>query len=230
MMSELPIQEYLTLVTPRWGPRKAMVKEKRKRKANLHTPHVEESEAPTSTSFYKGSQTLVKSIEDGRHLRNGHFFSSDPSSFYELSTTTQNQWREVHPSITWCRRKLILVQSVQPAFAPNGPTSRRKFWGQNQIPEILRASKKLPPVKCKDRSEEKAQWLSISRQFSSCQRCHHRWCAPLLQIEDFLQRQKGYKIWSVLDLKDGYHQMPLKEEHRHNTCMSTTKELQWKML
>ncbi len=39
------------------------------------------------------------------------------------------------------------------------------------------------------------------------------------------------KIWSVLDLKDGYHQMPLKPEHRHITCMSTPKgSYQWKVL
>jgi hypothetical protein len=43
----------------------------------------------------------------------------------------------------------------------------------------------------------------------------------LPQIEDILQKQGGYKIWSVLDLKDDYHQMPLKVEHRTCTCMST---------
>ena len=31
---------------------------------------------------------------------------------------------------------------------------------------------------------------------------------PLPRIEDMLQKQGGFKIWSVLDLKDGYHQMP----------------------
>ena len=68
-----------------------MAKENRKRKANLHTPHVEESEAPTSTSFYKGESDGSKdtrgwssSSEWSRHT----IFSSDPSSFYELSTTT----------------------------------------------------------------------------------------------------------------------------------------------
>ena len=28
-------------------------------------------------------------------------------------------------------------------------------------------------------------------------------------------------MWSVFDLVDGYHQMPLKPEHRYITCMST---------
>ncbi len=49
-----------------------MALEKRKRKANLHTPQIEDSEAPTSTSFYKGIQIVVKTPKDGRHLRTGH--------------------------------------------------------------------------------------------------------------------------------------------------------------
>ena len=54
---------------------------------------------------------------------------------------------------------------------------------------------------------------------------------PLPRIEDILQRQGVFKIWSVLDLKDGYHQMPLKEEHRYLTCMSTPRgTYQWKVL
>ena len=54
---------------------------------------------------------------------------------------------------------------------------------------------------------------------------------PLPRIEDILQRQGNFKIWSVLDLKDGYHQMPLKKEHRYLTCMSTPKgTYKWKVL
>ena len=44
---------------------------------------------------------------------------------------------------------------------------------------------------------------------------------PLPRIGDILQRQGQFRIWSVLDMKDGYHQVPLKEEHRDLTCMST---------
>ena len=44
---------------------------------------------------------------------------------------------------------------------------------------------------------------------------------PLPRIEDILHRQGNYKMWSVLDMKDGYHQVPLKKEHRNLTCMST---------
>ena len=35
-------------------------------------------------------------------------------------------------------------------------------------------------------------------------------------------------MWTVLDLVDGFHQMPLKKEHRHITCMSTPRgTMQW---
>ena len=54
---------------------------------------------------------------------------------------------------------------------------------------------------------------------------------PLPRIDAILQRQGSYKIWSTLDLKDGYHQMPLKEEHRYITCMSTPRgTMQWRVL
>jgi hypothetical protein len=54
---------------------------------------------------------------------------------------------------------------------------------------------------------------------------------PLPRIEAILQRQGNFKMWSTLDLKDGYHQMPLKPEHRYITCMSTPRgTMQWKVL
>ena len=54
---------------------------------------------------------------------------------------------------------------------------------------------------------------------------------PLPRIEEILQRQGQYTMWSVLDMKDGYHQVPLKEEHRFYTCMSTPLgSLQWRVL
>jgi hypothetical protein len=98
MMSELPIQEDLNPVTPRQGPRTAMAKEKRKRKAKLHTPHVEESEAPTSTSFYKGDSESSKDTRgwsSSSEWSHNTLFSSDPSSFYELSTTTLESVRGI---------------------------------------------------------------------------------------------------------------------------------------
>ena len=54
---------------------------------------------------------------------------------------------------------------------------------------------------------------------------------PLPRINDILQRQGRFKIWSVLDMKDGYHQVPLKEEHRNLTCMSTPRGvMRWRVL
>jgi len=46
---------------------------------------------------------------------------------------------------------------------------------------------------------------------------------PLPLINDILQRQGKYKMWSVLDMVDGYHQVPMKKEHQHITCMSTPR-------
>jgi hypothetical protein len=44
---------------------------------------------------------------------------------------------------------------------------------------------------------------------------------PIPRIEDILERQGKFKIWSVLDLKDGFHQIPIHPDSRHYTCMST---------
>ena len=54
---------------------------------------------------------------------------------------------------------------------------------------------------------------------------------PLPRIEDLLQRQGQFKIWTVLDMKDGYHQVPLREKDRHFTCMTTPQgTYQWTVL
>ena len=54
---------------------------------------------------------------------------------------------------------------------------------------------------------------------------------PLPRIGDILQRQGKFQIWSVLDMKDGYHQVPLKEEHRNLTCMTTPRGvMRWRVL
>ena len=51
---------------------------------------------------------------------------------------------------------------------------------------------------------------------------------PLPRIGDILHRQGKCRIWTTLDLVDGFHQMPLKKEHRHITCTSTPRgTLQW---
>ena len=46
---------------------------------------------------------------------------------------------------------------------------------------------------------------------------------PLPLIGQILQRQGRFSMWSVLDLTDGYHQMPMRKEHRQITCMSTPR-------
>ena len=51
---------------------------------------------------------------------------------------------------------------------------------------------------------------------------------PLPRIGDMVQRQGANLVWSTLDLVDGFHQMPMKVEHRPLTCMSTPKGVrQW---
>ena len=44
---------------------------------------------------------------------------------------------------------------------------------------------------------------------------------PLLVNEDKLLRQAGNHLWSLVDLEDGCHQMPLKKECRHLTGFCT---------
>jgi hypothetical protein len=54
---------------------------------------------------------------------------------------------------------------------------------------------------------------------------------PVPRIDDILQQQGKFRIWSVLDMKDGYHQVPLRKEERHITCMSTQQGTkQWTVL
>ena len=54
---------------------------------------------------------------------------------------------------------------------------------------------------------------------------------PLPRIVDILHSQGKNKMWSKLDLVDGFHQMPLRAEHRPLTCMSTPRgTMQWNVL
>ena len=58
---------------------------------------------------------------------------------------------------------------------------------------------------------------------------HDSYTLPL--IEDMLQKQHRRRIFTVIDLKHGYHQMPLAEESRSCTAMSTPLgPLQWKVM
>ena len=54
---------------------------------------------------------------------------------------------------------------------------------------------------------------------------------PMPLIEDILNKQGKCVIWTLLDMKDGYHQVPLRKEDRHLTCMSTPRGTkQWTVL
>ena len=55
--------------------------------------------------------------------------------------------------------------------------------------------------------------------------------SPLPRIDHILQNQGQYKIWSVLDMKDGFHQVPMKDDCRDYTAMSTPFGLyRWRVL
>ena len=54
---------------------------------------------------------------------------------------------------------------------------------------------------------------------------------PLPRIEDILVRQGDRQMFSVLDLKDAFHQVPLHPDSRAYTCTSTPKgTYQWKVV
>ena len=41
---------------------------------------------------------------------------------------------------------------------------------------------------------------------------------PVSRLEDFFERVKGCKVFSVLDLKESFYHIPLKLEDRHKTA------------
>ena len=58
---------------------------------------------------------------------------------------------------------------------------------------------------------------------------HDSYTLPL--IDDMLQKRFRRRIFTVIDLKPGYHQMPLTDESRACTAMSTPPgPLQWKVM
>ena len=58
---------------------------------------------------------------------------------------------------------------------------------------------------------------------------HDSYNLPL--IDSLLQKQAAMKVFTVLDMKKGYHQMPLAKESRHFSAMTTPSGLwQWKVM
>ena len=74
------------------------------------------------------------------------------------------------------------------------------------------------------------EWrLVVDYRGLNAQAQHNSYTLPL--IEDMLQKQHRRRIFTVIDLKHGYHQMPLAEESRACTAMSTPLgPLQWKVM
>ena len=74
------------------------------------------------------------------------------------------------------------------------------------------------------------EWrLVVDYRGLNAQTQHDSYTLPL--IEDMLQKQHRWRIFTVVDLKHGYHQMPLAEESRACTARSTPLgPLQWKVM
>ena len=71
--------------------------------------------------------------------------------------------------------------------------------------------------------------LVVDYRGLNAQMQHDRYTLPL--IEDLLQKQQRQRIFTVIDLKHGYHHMPPAEESRACTAMSTPLgPLQWKVM
>ena len=74
------------------------------------------------------------------------------------------------------------------------------------------------------------EWrLVVDYRGLNAQRQHDSYTLPL--IEDMLQKQHRRRIFTVIDLKHDYHQMPLADESRACTAMRTPLgPLQWKVM
>ena len=78
--------------------------------------------------------------------------------------------------------------------------------------------------------KEKGEWrLVVDYRGLNEQTDHDSYSLPL--IDTILQRQQKKRIFTVLDLKHGYHQMPLHPDSRPCTAMSTPLgPMQWKVV
>ena len=78
--------------------------------------------------------------------------------------------------------------------------------------------------------KEKGEWrLVVDYRDLNEQTEHDSYSLPL--IDTILQKQQKKRIFTVLDLKHGYHQMPLHPDSRPCTAMSTPLgPMQWKVV
>ena len=78
--------------------------------------------------------------------------------------------------------------------------------------------------------KEKGEWrLVVDYRGLNEQTEHNAYSLPL--IDTILQKQQKKRIFTVLDLKHGYHQMPLHPDSRPCTAMSTPLgPMQWKVV
>ena len=78
--------------------------------------------------------------------------------------------------------------------------------------------------------QEKGEWrLVVDYRGLNEQTEHDSYSLPL--IDSILQKQQKKRIFTVLDLKHGYHQMPLHPDSRPCTAMSTPLgPMQWKVV
>ena len=78
--------------------------------------------------------------------------------------------------------------------------------------------------------KEKGEWrLVVDYRGLNEQTEHDSYSLPL--IDTILQKQQKKRIFAVLDLKQGYHQMPLQPDSRPCTAMSTpVGPMQWKVV
>ena len=78
--------------------------------------------------------------------------------------------------------------------------------------------------------KEKGEWrLVVDYRGLNEQTEHDSYSLPL--IDSILQKQQKKRIFTVLDLKHGYHQIPLHPDSRPCTAMSTPLgPMQWKVV
>ena len=80
-------------------------------------------------------------------------------------------------------------------------------------------------------AKKRAGNLQVSRRLQAVNEATITDGHPLPLINDIIQKQAKYKMFSVLDMITGFHQVPLKKEHRYITSMSTPAgSKQWKVL